>query len=727
MQTMLPKLTPRPSESEQDSATVPINQTEYAQRCREVMELYRALQELGADGLFPTLPKIIVIGGQSSKAVSSISIDTRVVLMSVFEQPERGSLVEAVSGINVPRDSGTCTRVSDGMHNAQFIANLVVHDLPQLQVRVRWEQLDISDGVQFGPVITDRDTEDFMSMSTVDLRNLATTDSQILPFSRNFVQVELRDPDLTDLSFVDLPGIIHNADEDIIELVRSLVVSYIEESENTIVLITIPMSGVFFFPRHRVHLPHIFSKDPAGDAHNRSVDQAGYAQQWGPLAHGKNGERLFLDKIRGTSSNMATTVFDSRTMMSVGAIYLETNPKRPPNSFLSAPLLGENFLIAVVSVYRHFIPTLKESVNRLLTSDRAEYSTLPPPPPTDDAWSRINVLIHEFSVDVKAAVEGKDAHKKLVQRNRARYEQFKRDILGTCPNFRPFEDKTQYRDPCIWDEELAGKKTNPYIYMAASRYIMDIKDVRKEIDDCTTWELPGDVPLETTHKLIQRFTKEWSNPSMECFDAFKPLEMHIRALVRSQMEIYKSEALVMLRKAVKLETPPEFTQVLHYSMERSKWLERFHKVYRTSSTYAIRQPLSAIDSGLRPSLVSMESYAVPARESYAAPAREAYEVPVRETTEDEDALLVMAKVRAYFEMAYKRFIDNIPLTIERELHQTLSSRLYQSLIRDMGGSDALERARDLLREDPAIASRRIILQDRIARLEEIRSRLYAFR
>ncbi len=45
----------------------------------------------------------------------------------------------------------------------------------------------------------------------------------------------------------------------------------------------------------------------------------------------------------------------------------------------------------------------------------------------------------------------------------------------------------------------------------------------------------------------------------------------------------------------------------------------------------------------------------------------------------------------------------------------------------MGGPDARERARELFREDPDIASRRGVLQERIARLEEIRGRLYSFR
>lgn len=127
------------------------------------------------------------------------------------------------------------------------------------------------------------------------------------------------------------------------------------------------------------------------------------------------------------------------------------------------------------------IPTLKESVDGLLAHDRAELSALPPPPPIDDAWSQILILIHQFCVDVKAAVEGKEEHKKLVQRNRARYERLKHDILSTCPNFIPFEDKTQYRDPRIQDEEFEGK-SNPYVHMATSKIILDIKDVRREIE-----------------------------------------------------------------------------------------------------------------------------------------------------------------------------------------------------------------------------------------------------
>ncbi|SJL16535.1 uncharacterized protein ARMOST_20061 [Armillaria ostoyae] len=734
----IPQTDSPPSEPEPESTTVPINQTEYARRCRQVMELYRALQALGADRLFPTLPKIIVIGGQSTG---------------------KSSLVEAVSGINVPRDSGTCTRcpMECTMLSSSSTWSCTIY--LNIKYGADGSELAIPDKFRFGPVITDKDAvevwirraqaailcrhrpkEDFSNMTVEELRSLATTDSQMLPFSKNIVQVELRDPQLTDLSFVDLPGIIHNADEETIKLINDLVISYIEESENTIVLITIPMSDDI---EMQAAVKLAKSRDPDGDRtigvltkpDMLTVGASGARQKWREIILGQDEKHKLKHGyycVRLPDDDERKRKISRDESQALAKVYFEKNS--PWKEFLDRSRFGIPALVhdisrLLVRLIENYIPTLKKSVDDILASDRAELSALPPLP-TGEAWSQITILIHQFCIDVKAAIEGKEEHKGLVQRNRARYSQFKRDILGTCPNFRPFEDKTQYRDPCIRDEEFEGKD-NPYVHMTASEYVMDIKDVRKEIENCTSWELPGEVPLETTRKLIERFTKEWSSPSMECFEAvydtssayiqtlvtqrfgqFKPLETHVSALVRTQMEKCKSEALVVLGKAVKLETSPVFTQVPHYSMERSKWFRRFHKVYTYPSGYIIDRPSPVYHSGRR-------GGPVPARTPSPPP-------PAHETTEDEDALLVMAKVRAYFELAYKRFIDNVPLTIEHELHQTLPPRLSESLIKDMGTSDASQRAREMLREDPAIASRREILKDRIARLEEIKKKLYAF-
>jgi hypothetical protein len=50
------------------------------------------------------------------------------------------------------------------------------------------------------------DRNEFHSKSAEELQDMMLTDQDVLPFSKNVIQVEIKDPGLTDLSFIDLPG-----------------------------------------------------------------------------------------------------------------------------------------------------------------------------------------------------------------------------------------------------------------------------------------------------------------------------------------------------------------------------------------------------------------------------------------------------------------------------------------------------------------------------------------
>lgn len=52
-----------------------------------------------------------------------------------------------------------------------------------------------------------RPAADFYDMNVVELRENVQNDKSMLLFSRNVVQVEVKDPKATDLTFVDLPGL----------------------------------------------------------------------------------------------------------------------------------------------------------------------------------------------------------------------------------------------------------------------------------------------------------------------------------------------------------------------------------------------------------------------------------------------------------------------------------------------------------------------------------------
>lgn len=109
--------------------------------------------------------------------------------------------------------------------------------------------------------------------------------------------------------------------------------------------------------------------------------------------------------------------------------------------------------------------------------------------------------------------------------------------------------------------------------------------------------------------------------------------------------------------------------------------------------------------------------------------------------EYEEELVVMADVRAYFQVAYKvrapivyqlvflfcltllekRLVDYIPLTIEHVLNQSLAQALMRSLIQklQLGSAESSERLEQLIAEDPEIAYERKDLLSRISSLEKV--------
>jgi len=86
-----------------------------------------------------------------------------------------------------------------------------------------------------------------------------------------------------------------------------------------------------------------------------------------------------------------------------------------------------------------------------------------------------------------------------------------------------------------------------------------------------------------------------------------------------------------------------------------------------------------------------------------------------------EELILMAKVRAYFQVAYKRVTDNIPLTIEHALNKSLATSMRTNLLQqpDLDSPEASKRLKDLLDEDPGIKSRREQLEARHRRLEQV--------
>ncbi|KAG2337542.1 hypothetical protein BDR05DRAFT_1063225 [Suillus weaverae] len=789
---------------------VDISSTDYARRRRELMEMMTDLRSMGADALI-ALPSIVVIGGQSAG---------------------KSSLVEAVSGINVPRDSGTCTR-------CPMECNMSSHATSwscTITLRIGFDSngLDLQKptNVRFGRTITDRSefevwlrraqaailnpnvpSSTFHTKTIEELRNIKNT----LKFSRNVVCVSIEDPDATDLSFYDLPGLIQNEEAEIVALVKSLAEHYTEK-KNTIILTTIPMSDDM---ENQQSMSLARAADPNG---RRTIgvltkpDTLGTGainqrRKWVEIIEGRSEEhtlrhgfycvRLPDDAERAQRLSRAESQRRAAEYFDTTSPWKDVTDRRR----FGIPGFVSDISQLLIRLIEEALPRLREDVETLLARCSKDFDELPPPLENDpqiEVLGRVNAFCDAF----KSFVNGSHEDKRLAQRNRALYAIFKRDIRGTAPDFRPFNEPEGYVPLDDTEENMTLTERDPGVQA------MGIYDIRRVIQEAIGWELPNNVPYQAKANLIAQFTKLWVTPSERClagvnnvldqvidtlisshFGRFKVLEEYFGNLIRIQVDICKARAQDAVKTALELETTtPHYTQNTHYLQTlREKWLAHYKKVRSRPWLYGApirhnweaKKPMASRPGSPSPT----KSYPTPddegceveyerpplpvsGRKGNGAASKSRTSKPCPdsfgpdcffpgklETPEAkalralaeagyaglqvsdlarllppdsfEEELVVMADVRAYYHVAYKRIIDHIPFTIEHALHHALAKQLSQSLLTSLltdaaSGPNFSERMKDLVSEDASIAQRRSMLSTRKERLLNIRRRLMTF-
>ncbi|KAL9040412.1 MAG: hypothetical protein Q9214_004496, partial [Letrouitia sp. 1 TL-2023] len=233
-----------------------------------LVEAVRNLRRLGVEDLVLPLPKICVVGDQSTG---------------------KSSLIEGISGIKVPRNIGTCTRcpleinLSESAQDQPWKCEILLQKRYIYQGSLGGEQRPTarhSAGAFRHEGATRsrplglwclQDTEEFPFFSTsvkdavpqaLHLAQLATLNPGVshekfvpgkgdnstkiqVKFSPNIVRVNIAAPNVPNLSFYDLPGVINQAEvpeeEYLVDLVQNLVKDYIK-TDNCLNLLALPMT-----------------------------------------------------------------------------------------------------------------------------------------------------------------------------------------------------------------------------------------------------------------------------------------------------------------------------------------------------------------------------------------------------------------------------------------------------------------------------------------------------
>ncbi|KAJ7483869.1 P-loop containing nucleoside triphosphate hydrolase protein [Mycena galericulata] len=577
------------------SSSHELSQSTYATQRKEMLSLMNKLRSVGAQAELD-LPRIAVIGNQSAG---------------------KSSVVEAISGIKVPRESGTCTR-------CPFECRMASASEWACRISIRREfdmagkRLGDVSEMPFGGLITDKDAVELMlrraqlaalipdadvvrilKMGLEELRE-SSQNGKTPSFSRNVVCIDLEGPDLTDLQFVDLPGIIQNATANDVRLVEEMVVENIRG--NCLILVAIPMTddienqkamtlareqdadgirtiGVLTKPdlissgstkaralwldviegrRHKLHHGYYCTRQPDEDERAKGMT----------VPEARKVESDFFARSAGWSTSIEQERFGTDKLIST-------------LSSLLVEIIGEK------------LPTIIQTASTHLEQCRAALANLPEPS-TEDPATHLLTLITEFSAEIKNIVRGSEVPSGLIQKNNAAFGDFKLAIRRTAPAFvATVPGAAGTTSPAISNDDEEGD-VGAQDETDSPQTPIYLTDVREALRKARTRELPGDVPPAAKAALIADFQDTWGGATETCFHRVREslmdtllqtmdrifhrygiLKTVLRAYLYELITIHTDDCAKYLEAILDMETTP-MTQNDHYLQATTeKWAAKY--------------------------------------------------------------------------------------------------------------------------------------------------------
>ncbi|KAI9441577.1 P-loop containing nucleoside triphosphate hydrolase protein [Lactarius indigo] len=722
-------------------APVGLSDPQYVAQKRKMLDYVNRLRATGAQ-LDLDIPIIAVLGSQSAG---------------------KSSLIEAISGITLPRASGTCTRCptecqlsrSSGPWRCVVSLRIVTgEDGSALSQPCR---LDFGDPIFDKSLVTERIRRAQYAVLNPGtpahdfLEGDAPEKSQ-LSFSSNSVCLEIYSMDVDDLSFVDLPGLIVGGIPRDSDLVQHLAEEYIGK-ESCIILLTIACETDFENQSaHRLAAQF----DPSGARTIGVLTKpdripAGDEAIWiNRVQSGGMGGGIEYYSVKNPDSQDIRNGITYEQAREKEAEFFSTKEPWSSLEWLYQRRLGTDKLTrrlgqVLYSLISKRLPELQEELDRLLDQTQMDISRLPSPPSSEPV-AEILKLIGGFVRSIERLVSGTPGENGLMQTLRAPQNEFKRAVRQTAPDFRPLErpqaqvaDNTPVPPPSFLSSEETPWEQEP------SRIISPIfvDDVMKKANCAVTRELPNNFPYIIIKEFIGTFVKRWDYPSRHLFDfTRKELTRRVQELVEEHFSQYTYGHLkqgvrnIMLSHIQKcadvadkhivslLEDENEpFTMNVHYYAEyRSKFLAHYKGARLRAKSNVITNLENSSDAGMMQAInETISSLAKLGLHSVEASSLATLLPP----DPMEPAIGIMADVRAYFQVAYKRFVDNVPMSIDRALVRGLTHDLEKALFSGLSinGPGGYERCRKLLSEPEDIVERRSELEKRRQRLLSARKEL----
>ncbi|KAF8589012.1 hypothetical protein K439DRAFT_1333756 [Ramaria rubella] len=744
----------------------------YARQRRSLLDILNRLHSTGVQKDID-LPQIVVIGSQSVG---------------------KSSLIESMSGVTLPRDPGTCTRCPLECRLEYST------DAWSCRIFLRFERDVFGNPLEnvvehdFGPLLTDKNAVEAVLRRaqrailrpgldhTLFLRDkdLAIKEPPSLSFSSNCVCMRITGPDVPDLYFYDLPGVIANVRDggDIkdIELVRNLVQTYISRPSCLILLVVSCETDFENQGAGRLAL----EIDPDGQ---RIVGvltkpdriEVATGDKWAAVLRNEENKLLngwfCVKQPDPTELRQKVTWEDARLREDIFFSHQEPwksladRHKRRLGSmnlirYLSR-LLSKLVALRLPDVEKELEASL-EDINRRLR--------LLPAPKFDDPSSELVGLIFEFAAsisrNIKGVVQFDDSMPGLMLGVRKAQINLRSSVMRTAPRFCPWSRQdtppgspnsvlsagsaTQsIGAPMEWVAEpgfLSSEERVPFDDRNGK--IMFLDEVMERAEQSITRELPGDYPtFAVKEELIRMSLRGWGKPMIDYFETVHTLmsqhmkrlvDLHfgkhvhsglharVMAIVREKLRTLHGTTLQRLNNLLSVEGLPFTLNHMYLKEYKDKFLTHYRDIRRRSKgqdTIVRRFQISegAVSTQLHNELVDLTELLQ--RFGLTCTTADLH----RLLPEDgfEPALDIIATVRAYFHVAFKRFIDLVPLEVDSEFVRGFDRTIRNALIVGLDVKSS-ERCALWLQDSPEVVGRRRELMATKQRLEAARAELSSF-
>ncbi|KZV69812.1 hypothetical protein PENSPDRAFT_753099 [Peniophora sp. CONT] len=736
---------------------------------RRMFELINRLRNTGVQGDI-SVPVIAVVGAQSAG---------------------KSSMIEAISGISLPRKAGTCTRCPTEVH-------LEYADAPW-SCDVSLRRVSASSGEErvrpFGSSITERAqvTERIRRAQRAILNPLRDSNDYLhgpepteddSSFSSDCIVLKISCRDVTDLLFVDLPGLIVGGIDEERILVENLARDYISK-DTCIVLVTVMCETDF---ENQPTYAFARQYDPDG---SRIV---GVLTKPDRVTSG--GEHLWTAHIERKNPRTAGTEWFSVKNPSYedlkAGITWEASREAEAQYFASAepwatlnkgPFTGQlgtanltrKLSDMLYELMLQSLPRIQRELDTALAETQASLGELPPAPSSEPV-AEIVRMVTEFTREADRQTQGVPEADGLLQQMSGVEERFQTEIRLTVPNYKPWRS-TDQRPPympsfdfLLHEEEHIRDGRGPPVY---------VDEVMRDARSAVTRELPDNYPFVVQKRAILQFVNLWRAPAIRLFESsqarvetlllrlvsadahfgyYSKLKQLVSPVVAEHIAMRAQETQERINFLLAMEAEVKTRNVHYFRAYRDKFLALYKGAWRRRTPQArrilgepspVRETASPASEASEASVHEGEhiypsyDYAVPASPPRPAAVRrptpleralsalgelglahlEAKDLlTLLRSDPEEDALFIMANVRAYFQVAYKRFVDNVPLAIDEAFVRGVVVGLQAAILTNIGigGREGYETCRRLLQEPEHITRRRDELLVKESRLKEAR-------